>query len=325
MLYVTTRNHQDAYTVQHVLTGNKCADAGFYVPLHLPKFTTSDLDRMTDMSFNQRIAEILNLFFGTKLTGWDVDFSAGRYPVRMELIPHRIIMAETWHNPQWKYKYLEERLCGLICAQEDVPGNWAEVAVRMAVLAAIILHQMETYEGCIDISSGCGDFTVPISAWYLREMGFPVGNIICCCNENNHIWELICLGQTKVDTMIPQNLERLICACCGHEETIRYLRCCKDAEIYAVSDKMLQELRKGLFVSVVSSNRTETAIPNVYKTHHYVLDPDSAQSYSGLMDYRAKTGISRPAVVLYDESPSRNEEIIARCMDLSTEELRRII
>ena len=98
MLYKTTRNIQDPVTVQHVLTGNRGEDGGLYLPLHFPNYTEEERKRFCCLSFNQRMAEILNLFFSTKLTGWDLDFSTGRYPVRLEEFPHRIFLAECWHN-----------------------------------------------------------------------------------------------------------------------------------------------------------------------------------------------------------------------------------
>jgi len=182
-----------------------------------------------------------------------------------------------------------------------------------------------------------GDFTVPISAWYLRKMGFPVGNIICCCNENNQFWDLLCNGQMHTDTAcistivpeadvtLPVNLERLISACGGDSECRRYRNCCETGSVYYVSDSMLQHLRCGLYASVVSSVRVETAIPNVYKTHQYILSPASALAYSGLLDYRAKTGIARTAVVLCDQSPVCNAETVARTLDISVGRLKEII
>jgi len=337
LLYVTTRNHQDAFTTCHVLTRSKGADGGLYVPLHLPKLSEQERNKLFKMSFGQCVAEMLNLFFSTKLTGWDVDFSVGRYPVRIEQLAHRIMMAETWHNPDWQYRCLERNLMELLHAETDIPGNWVCVAVRMAVMTGILGIQEIRGTGPVDISVVSGDFTLPISAWYLREMGFPIGNIICCCNENNQFWELICNGQMRTDglshsTVVPEaditlpvNLERLISDCSGVSETERYLDCCRTGSVYSVSDPMLQRLRQGLFVSVVSSGRVKTTIPNVYKTHNYVLSPASALAYSGLLDYRAKTGVARTAIVLCDKSPVCDATVVANAMELPVAELKNLI
>lgn len=337
MLYKTTRNDQDAVTVAHVLNGNREEETGLYLPVRFPKYTEEEQKRLCAMSFNQRMAEILNLFFSTKLTLWDLDFSTGRYPVRLEEFPHRIFLAECWHNLDGQYALLEQNLLQLLGVQAGEAGSWVKIAVRMAVLAGILGERQDWNGDSVDLVMVAGDFTVPISAWYLREMGFPVGNIICCCNENNQLWELICHGQMRTDgtvlhTFIPEadvalpvNLERLIFGCGGREETMRYLHCISGGAAYSVSEAMMAHLRRGIYVSVVSSDRVETAIPNVYNSYRYLMTPASALAYSGLMDYRSKTGITRQAVVLCDNSPVCDADAISKAMNLSPEELKRMI
>lgn len=337
MLYVTTRNYQDTFTTAHVLMQSRAADGGLYTPLHFPKLTEQERNRLSGMPFGQCVAELLNLFFSTKLTGWDVDFSVGRYPVRMEQLPHRILMTETWHNLECQYRRLEKNLMELLQAEADIPGNWISVAIRMAVLADVLGNRELLGTGPVDISAVCGDFTIPISAWYLREMGFPIGNIICCCNENNQFWDLLCNGQMRMDSIcrssivpeadviLPVNLERLISYCGDVLEVQRYLECCRTGSVYSASDILLRQIHRGLYASVVSSSRIETAIPNVYKTHQYILTPSSALAYSGLLDYRAKTGIARSAIVLCDDSPVCAAETVAGFMDMPVDELKKLI
>ena len=337
MLYVTTRNHQDAFTAHHVLTQSRGTDGGLFVPLHFPKLAEQDCKKILSLSSGQCIAEMLNLFFPAKLNGWDVDFSIGRYPVRLAQLGHRISMAETWHNIDLQYHRLEQILMELLHAEADAPGNWNDIAIRMAVFAGMLCNHEISGAEPVDIAMVSGDFTLPISAWYLRKMGFPIGNIICCCNENNQFWNLICNGQMHTDqvslsTIVPEaditlpvNLERLISECGGLSETERYLNCCQTGSAYYVSDGILQQLRQELYVSVVSSDRVETSIPNVYKTHGYVMSPASALAYSGLLDYRAKTGITRSAIVLCDHNPLCYGEIVAKVLKIPMEELKRII
>ena len=337
MLYVTTRNACDAVTTNHVLTNVRGMEGGLYLPMRFPKISAEEWKRIGKLSFNQRMAQLLNLFFSQRLTSWDIDFSVGRYPVRLEGLPHRIFMAETWHNPQWLYRRLEKNLAELLGVESVIPGSWPAIAIRMAVLAAVLAENEELGTGTKDIAVVSGDFTVPVSAWYLRKMGAPIGNIVCCCNENNQLWDLICQGQMRTDssginTIIPEadvtlpvDLERLIFECGGQKETERYLECTRTGKTYMVSDSLLKDLRSGLYVSVVSSSRVETAIPNVFKSHRYLMTPASALAYSGLLDYRAKTGITRTAVVLCDKSPICAAELLAKLMDCSEAEIKELI
>lgn len=337
MLYVTTRNHQDTFTAHTVLTHSKAEDGSLFVPLHFPKVSSQEQAKLANLSFGQCVAEILNMFFSVQLTGWDIDFSLGRYPIRLEPLAHRIYIAETWHNPDWNFSRVEQNLRQLLHSDAHIPGNWVSIAIRMAVLAGILGNPELLGRGLVDISVITGDFTLPISAWYLRKMGFPVGNIICCCNENNQFWNLICNGQIPTDelsvsTLIPEadvtlpiNLERLILECGGLAETACFDNCCKSGEVYSVSDNLLQQFRTGIYANVISSSRVETTIPNVYKTHGYIMDPALALAYSGLLDYRAKTGITRTSIAISDASPICTADIVAKAMEILVAELKKMI
>ena len=337
MLYVTTRNDQNPVTTQHVLQGSRDEDGGLYLPFRFPVLTPEHRKSLAAMHFNQRIAAILNLFFSTKLTSWDVDFAVGRYPVRLESLGHRVVMAECWHNPDWSVQRLADNLTKLVAAESSEQGSWMEIAIRIAILAASLCEQEVFQGGSVDVAVISGEFTWPISLWYARKMGLPVGNIVCCRNENKQLWELICHGQLRTDSVsistivpeadvpVPVNLERLIYDCGGREQVERYLHACRNGMTYCVEEDFLRELRKGLYVSVVSSSRIRSAIPNVYNSHSYLLNPESALAYCGLLDYRVKTGATGQAMVVCDKSPVCAVETVADAMGISVEEMKRMI
>ena len=290
MLYVTTRNDLDAVTSHRVLTEDRAEDGGFYVPLRHPVFSHEELDKLTAMPFSQRMAEVLNVLFQTKLTRWDVEFSIGRSAVKLVPLRHRIVMGEFWHNPDWCFRKMEHSLANLLGSH--IPGSWLRIAIRAAVLAAVSLELSEE-GGEVDVSAVSGDFLWPVSAWYARRWGFPVGSIIMCCNENKSIWVLICHGQLRTDAVgistelpeadiaIPAELERLIYGCGGKEETERYLDCLRRGISYFAEGQMLSALQAGNYVSVVSSHRIPDILMGVLGTHSYLLTPASALAYGG--------------------------------------------
>lgn len=341
MLYVTTRNNSDTFTAYHALTENRAADGGHYVPFQSLKFSENEITALAETPFNQIVADILNRLFQTQLSKWDVDFAAGRCPVRLNSMSHKITVAESWHNLDWEFSRMVKNLTAQIRGTRDTEvefTDWTAMAVRIAVLFGVVGELKKQGIGMpVDIAVASSDFSMVMSAFYARQWGLPIGNIICCCNENKQVWDLLCNGQMRTDEIplsttvpeadvaLPANLERLICACGGVSEVQRYLDCCTNGNAYSVSDPMLQKLRNGLYVSVVSSDRVETTIPNVFKTHQYVLSPASALAYSGLLDYRSKTGITRPAIFLSDKSPACDAGFVAEAMNLSQAELKKLI
>lgn len=337
MLYVTTRNNRDTFPAPRVLREDRSPDGGFYVPFRVPVFSDEELKRLQKLPFDQRIADILNFLFQTGLTRWDVSFCIGRSPIKLMPLRHRIVIGEFWHNPDWSFDRLEQNLSRLLCKEVQLPGSWLRIAVRIALLAAV-LPEIPDYDGAVpDISVVSGDFLWPISIWYARAWGFPVGNLILCCNENRNLWDLICHGQLRTDSVsipsqvpeadipVPPELERLIYACGGLEETERYLDCCREGVSYYADDRMLNELQKGNYVSVVSSSRIRDIIPGVLGTHRYLLSPDTALSYAGLQDYRAKKGSFRPALVISGKSPLCSAEQISGILGIPEEELKEIL
>ena len=340
MLYVTTRSNRDAYTPQRILTDCRGEDGGLYIPLHDPKFAPEEIDAFGEKPFNQCVAELLNIQFNTKLTSWDVDFAVGRYPVRLKKLNQRIIMGELWHNPSWVFSAMAAHLTQRISKEpvSKIKGDWAPIGVRIAILFGIYgelkRSGMANREMPFDISTVSGDFSGPISAWYARKWGLPIGNIICCCNENSDIWNLVCHGQFRTDgvakptstpdadVVLPESLERLISAVAGQREVEKYLSCIRTGATYYADELVLRELRRGLYVAVVSQPRVRDTIPSVYGNIGYVLSPYDALSYAGLLDYRSKTGARRYALVMSEKAPICDLNMVADALHTTTAELK---
>lgn len=340
MLFVTTRNDREVYTVQHPIRHSRGGDGGLFLPFHAPNYTQQELESLKEQTFNQTLCALLNRIFGTRLTQWDLDFSIGRYPVRFQTLRHRILIGETWHNPEWNFSRTLRQLSRLIGAEDNCGSeSWVQIGIRIAVLfglySELLRSEILKPGDKMDISAVSGDFAGPVSAWYARQWGLPVGNIICCCNENNELWNLICHGQFRTDILAvatetpeadiarPENLERLIHGCGGAEEVLRYNDCCRRGGLYLPSDRVLSALRSGLFVSVISGHRVIQTISGVYGTHGCILSPYSALAYAGLLDYRAKTGQLRPGIVLSDKGPYCDAAMVSRSMGITEDELRK--
>lgn len=340
MLYATTRNDIDPVTAHHALTEQTAWDGGLYVPMKMPSFSVEEIQSLADKSFAQIVAEMMNLLFGCHLDGWDVEFTVGRHPVRCVPMSHRIIMAEPWHNLDWDFARMVEGMTNLAAGEEvPQPGSWAKLAVGIAALFGIVGQLMSSGDlqpdQRVDVAVAAGDFTAPMAAWYARSWGLPIGNIIVCCNENSAPWDLICKGQLRTalqpvetvtpdcDRTLPAGLEWFIHACGGSDELRRYLDAVRSAEVYWPSEAVYPRMRQDTHASVVGSKRVLSAIPNLFKTNAYLPGPYTALAYSGLLDYRARTGVSGLALVLSERSPIRDGELVADALGIPLEQLEQ--
>ena len=341
MLYVTTRVNNDAFTAFRALSENRGPEGGFYVPMRMPYFSGDEIAKLAENSFSQNVANILNLFFGTKLNGYDIELAIGRYPVKEVSLNSRIIVANAWHNPRQRFDRLVSGLKKAIRQSDqinEVPSDWFVIASRIAIMFALwgrlLQNKLIPAHQKIDFAVSSGDFSAFMAAWYARNMGLPLETIICCCTENNGIWNLFHKGTIRTDAQvlhtytpacdyaIPADLERLIFALSDVEEVRRFCDIYRVGGTYEVAEDMLTRLREGVHIRVVGSKQVASVIPNLYKITGYIADPYTALSYGGLMDYRAVTGSSRHALIVSDESPLFSFDYVCRCMNLEPTEIK---
>lgn len=340
MLYVTTRDKSDVYTAYRTLGQNRGEDGGFFVPFQMPQMDREQICELKNKTFGQTVADVLNLLFNARLDSWDVDFCIGRYPTKLVAMSHKIVFAEVWHNPDLDFARLVRNLTSRIRGNEDrtgAPTNWAGIAVRIAVLFGVfgelLRINMVEVEKPVDVAVPSGDFTVPMAVWYARQMGLPIANIICGCNDNGGIWDLLHHGQLDTDGVaaktltpagdhtVPPDLERLIYGTMGTVETRRFLEACAAGKTYRPPEPLFEQLRHGMYAGVVSDNRMESIIRSFYNTSTYMMDPYSALAYCSLQDYRTRYAENRTALVLSEKSPAHSAPIVSKALGISVEEL----
>lgn len=329
MLYLTTRDRFDTFTAFHAIKHDTAPNGGLFVPFKMPNI---DMKELADQSFGDCVALVLNGLFSTRLTGKEVEFSIGRNPIRVKTAHQRTVIAELFRNLDGSYEKMERRLAAKICNcfnTDEQTSSWVAIAIRIAVLFGVFaeIRKQDVTEQNIDIALPCGDFKLPMAAWYGREMGLPIGNIICSCGQDSVVWDLLRHGEmrTSAADVTFTELERLICGTLGSAQAVNYQKARETGSIFAVEGEELEKLNMGIFCAVVSDDRIENAISSVYRTSSSVLEKGSAVSYSGLMDYRAKTGESRTALLLADCNPADQAGFIAGAMNITEDALKDLL
>lgn len=344
MLYVTTRSKNDAFTAARAMNLDRGPDGGLFIPFHLNTFSRQEIAALAEKSFGQNVADILNLFFATKLTGWDVDMAIGRNCVRHSSMNYRIIVTELWHNLDHRFSRILNSLAALIHPDGHLigaPSNWVQIAIRIAALFGVFGELQKTgqvrVDTPVDVAVPTGSFAAPMAVWYGRKMGLPIGTIICGCNENQGLWELLHRGQMDTgalavhtntpddDFAMPPDLERLLCETCGQEEAGNFFWSCTEGGTYVPDELNWNRIRQGFAAAVVSKDRVDTIIPSVYRTSQYILDPYSALAYGALSDYRSRFGSSRTVLLLCEKSPLSCSEGVSRAMGISASDLKKRI
>lgn len=301
------------------------------MPQSVPGLSQEEIAALGRLPENAAIAKLLNLYLGEGITAWDLDFSVGRRWARARTLDRRTVLGQCWYNPEGSLDYildfLSERLGGRC-------GLWARVSIKLAVMGMLLSRMAEEEAEETDLAVLSGDFSGVLAGLYLKQMGFPVGKLICCCNENNSVWELVHLGQLRTDAVcektgtpladvvLPMGLEHLLYRLGGEKTAVDYARLAYMGLTYEPEQSLLRQMQGLLFVGVASESRLTLALTGVLKNYGCLLCPYTAILYAGVQDYRSKAGENRRALLLSERSPELEAGLIASLLDVPGEQVR---
>ena len=168
----------------------------------------------------------------------------------------------------------------------------------------------------VNICVPTGNFGNILAAYYAREMGLPIGQLICASNSNNVLTDFIREGvydrnrqfyttmSPSMDILISSNLERLLFALTGDTAEVRgYMDQLAETGRYQVSGRVKDKLQKCFKGYFCDDRETQRVIRSMYDRHGYLIDTHTAVAFSALEQYRQETGDDTPAVVASTASP----------------------
>ncbi|MER0122874.1 threonine synthase [Streptococcus sp. ZJ93] len=167
------------------------------------------------------------------------------------------------------------------------------------------------------------NFTVPtgnfgniLAAFYAKQIGLPVGKLICASNENNVLTDFF---KTKVydkkrafkvttspsmDILVSSNLERLIFHLLGNDaaKTAELMTALSREGQYQL-DPVNPEILDLFAAEWATEEETAQEIKRVYEASHYIEDPHTAVASSVYQKYVAASQDSRKTVIASTASP----------------------
>lgn len=167
------------------------------------------------------------------------------------------------------------------------------------------------------------NFTVPtgnfgniLAAFYAKQIGLPVGKLICASNENNvltdffktHVYdkkrEFKVTTSPSMDILVSSNLERLIFHLLGNDalKTKELMESLVATGQYQLSDFDADIL--DLFAAAYADEaETAAEIKRVYEASDYIEDPHTAVASAVYQKYRTQTGDTAKTVIASTASP----------------------
>lgn len=303
MLYVSTRNTVDTYTAYRALHETATPDGGVYVPFRLPTFSKEEMQSFRERSGAEVVAQLLNQFFGLSLSKWDVEGAAGRSPFKLENMNHKLLVAELWHNADGSFTYLLKKLYAVMTGQsEQMPVGWSRIALEIAFLFGIFTSIPLEFEE-FDVAVTAGDFAEITAIRFAKDMGLPVNLVVCACDENSGVWDLVNRGELRPENTKAAYLEAFLFKAFGADCVTACLNAVNCKQVYRIDEEQLEMMNQFLYAAVVGDGRIETVKSGIYRINQYHADANMALAYGALQDYRSDTGVSRDTLILEKYQP----------------------
>ena len=162
-----------------------------------------------------------------------------------------------------------------------------------------------------------GNFGNILAAYYAKQMGVPIGKLICASNANDVLTEFLttgvynkkrpfyCTESPSMDILVSSNLERLLYLLSGQDaaQTRAYMQALSEDGGYTVTDKLLGKLRDLFAAGSCNDADTERTIHRIFEEYHYLCDTHTAVALNVYAAYRTKTGDATPTVVASTANP----------------------
>ena len=161
-----------------------------------------------------------------------------------------------------------------------------------------------------------GNFGNILAAYYAKNMGVPVGKLICASNENKVLFDFFETGvydknrdfilttSPSMDILISSNLERLIFKIAGEnaKATADMMNSLATDGKYEVTDEMKAQL-KDFVGGWASEEECAAEIKRVYDKTGYVMDTHTAVASAVYHAYTEKTGDTAKTIIASTASP----------------------
>lgn len=215
-------------------------------------------------------------------------------------------------------KYIEEKGWKFSSANSI---NFGRLAPQIAYYFSSYIDLMESGQIMagepVNFCVPTGNFGNILAAYYAKEMGLPIGKLICASNKNNVLSDFFEKGEydadrefyktasPSMDILISSNLERLIFEASGRDAAITKKRMdeLKQTGSYSVTEKELAFLSQTFTAGWADEDEAKEALGGFFEEYGYVTDTHTAVALSVYSRYIAETEDATPTVIVSTASP----------------------
>ncbi len=208
-------------------------------------------------------------------------------------------------------------------------GRLVPQVVYYVYAYAKLLESNEIKDGeTINVVVPTGNFGNILAAYYAKQLGVPVGKLICASNDNKVLYDFFQTGEydrnrpfilttsPSMDILISSNLERLLYLISGSDaaKNVELMNALSKDGKYTITDAMKEKLGdfRGYYATEEEAARE---ISKTYQDTGYVMDTHTAVAACAYEKYKAETGDETRTVIASTASPYKFTRSVMDAID----------
>lgn len=181
----------------------------------------------------------------------------------------------------------------------------------------------------INIVVPTGNFGNILAAFYAKNMGLPIGKLICASNENKVLYDFFSTGtydknrefmltsSPSMDILISSNLERLIYRIAGNDakKNAEFMKDLTTSGKYEITDEMRAQLAD-FYGNYTSEEETASVIKKLFEDTGYIIDTHTAVAAGVYEKYKEDTkDVDTKTVIASTASPFKFTRSVMDAID----------
>ena len=180
----------------------------------------------------------------------------------------------------------------------------------------------------INVVVPTGNFGNILAAFYARQMGVPIGKLICASNENKVLYDFFATGtydrnrefvlttSPSMDILISSNLERLIYRIAGEDaqKNAALMESLARTGVYEITEQMREQLAD-FYGNYADEAETAGRIRQMFENTGYVLDTHTAVASAVYQKYREASKDETVTVIASTASPFKFTRSVMNAID----------
>lgn len=180
----------------------------------------------------------------------------------------------------------------------------------------------------INVVVPTGNFGNILAAFYAKNMGVPIGKLICASNDNKVLYDFFETGiydrnrdfilttSPSMDILISSNLERLIFKIAGQDvsKNVEMMNSLSTNGKYEITEEMKGQLAD-FYGNYATEKETAEEILSVYGKTGYIMDTHTAVASSVYRKYKSDTQDKTKSIVASTASPYKFTRSVMGAID----------